>query len=105
MPELKEETSGFAAEKKASQPYYKQLVQKAKNPPEIKCQKIWEIDLIILLQQFDKKFENKVHPFTRNGNAESWLQKNRKITFNQTKVNIFPVCFKANETTVLYSES
>ena len=44
MPELKEETSGFAAEKKASQPYYKQLIQKAKNPPEIKSQKIWEID-------------------------------------------------------------
>ena len=39
MPELKEETSGFAAEKKASQPCYKQLVQKAKNPPEIKSQK------------------------------------------------------------------
>ena len=39
MPELKEETSGFAAEKKASQPYYKQLIQKAKNPPEIKSQK------------------------------------------------------------------
>ena len=102
MPELKEETSGFAAEKKASQPYYKQLVQKAKNPPEIKSQKIWEIDLIILLQQFDSSFENKVHPFTRNGNAESWMEKN---SFNQTKVNTFPVCLKANETTVLYSES
>ena len=82
MPELKEETSGFAAEKKASQPYYKQLVRKAKTPPEIKSQKIWKIDLMTLLHQFDKSFENKVHPFIRNGNAKSWLGKNRENTFN-----------------------